>query len=213
MTVQVLPVVFAGADTHADTVHVAVISEHAVPIADKEFATTATGYAQAVSFVAAAGVVAAFGIEGTSSYGAGLARSAAAAGMAVIEVNHPEPADRRRQGKSDPLDAYAAADAMLASRARALPKGSDGITASIRAVHLTAVHLTQARCRESPHRLHQRAAELADHRTREAARAGGHLRRGTDHPRRAAAQRRRCHRPDPRAPSSLCRAWPAATKP
>ena len=117
MTVQVLPVVFAGADTHADTVHVAVISEHAVPIADKEFATTATGYAQAVSFVAAAGVVAAFGIEGTSSYGAGLARSAAAAGMAVIEVNHPEPADRRRQGKSDPLDAYAAARAVAFERA------------------------------------------------------------------------------------------------
>jgi transposase len=114
--------VFAGADTHADTIHIAVVSEHGQDLADQELPTTAAGYAQAISFITTHGVVQAFGIEGTSSYGAGLARAARAAGLDVLEVNRPDRHERRRKGKSDPLDAYAAARAVAFQRATTPPK-------------------------------------------------------------------------------------------
>jgi transposase len=115
-------IVFAGADTHADTIHIAVVTEHGQDLADQEFPTTATGYAQAISFITTHGVVQAFGIEGTSSYGAGLARAARTAGLVVLEVNRPDQHERRRKGKSDPLDAYAAARAVAFQRATTPPK-------------------------------------------------------------------------------------------
>ena len=49
------------------------------------------------------------GIEGTGSYGAGLARHVTAAGIRVAGVDRSDRQDRRRQGKSDPLDAVSAA--------------------------------------------------------------------------------------------------------
>lgn len=123
MSVTTAPaIVFAGADTHAETVHVAVVDEHGRDIADREFATTAAGYAAAISFVASHGPVERFGIEGTSSYGAGLARAAARADLEVLEVNRPDRHERRRRGKSDPLDAYAAARAVAFERATTPPK-------------------------------------------------------------------------------------------
>ncbi|MCW2943798.1 MAG: family transposase [Actinoallomurus sp.] len=78
----------------------------------------------------------AVGVEGTGSYGAALARHLRGQDVAVIEVNRPDRRQRRAKGKSDPLDAYAAADAVLSGRAVAVPKAGDGITESIRALHL-----------------------------------------------------------------------------
>jgi transposase len=78
----------------------------------------------------------AVGVEGTGSYGAALARHLTGVGVKVIEVNRPDRRQRRAKGKSDPLDAYAAADAVLAGRASAVPKAGDGITESIRALHI-----------------------------------------------------------------------------
>ena len=57
------------------------------------------------------------GIEGTGSYGAGLARHISAAGVLVVEVDRSDRQDRRRQGKSDPLDAVSAARAAQPDRA------------------------------------------------------------------------------------------------
>ncbi|MET9062467.1 hypothetical protein ABZX99_32120 [Streptomyces antibioticus] len=59
----------------------------------------------------------AIGVEGTSSYGAGFTRAVRSLGHRVVEVNRPERAERRRTGKSDPIDAYAAARAALSGRA------------------------------------------------------------------------------------------------
>ncbi|WP_417554088.1 IS110 family transposase [Microbispora sp. NBC_01189] len=87
----------------------------------------------------------AVGVEGTGSYGAGLTRYLRGQGVHVVEVNRPDRRQRRNLGKSDPLDAYAAADAVLAGRARALPKGGDGIAESIRAVHLARSGAIKAR--------------------------------------------------------------------
>lgn len=84
-------------------------------------------------------------MEGTGCYGAGLAPRLRGAGVAVIEVNRPDRRQRRARGKADPLDAYAAADAVLAGQATALPKGGDGPAESIRAVHLARSGAMKAR--------------------------------------------------------------------
>jgi transposase len=72
------------------------------------------------------------GVEGTGSYGAGLARHLAAAGVRVVEVDRSDRQDRRRAGKSDPLDAVSAARAAQSGRAAGAPKGRDGSVEAIR---------------------------------------------------------------------------------
>ncbi|WP_143204945.1 IS110 family transposase [Streptomyces sp. CB02009] len=64
--------VFGGVDSHADTLHVAVVSDNGGHLADAEFTTAAAGYAAALAFLNAHGQVVAVGVEGTSSYGAGV---------------------------------------------------------------------------------------------------------------------------------------------
>jgi transposase len=59
-----------------------------------------------------------------------------AAGLAVIEVNRPDRATRRANGKSDPVDAYAAAEAVASGRADSVPKSRDGIVESIRCLRV-----------------------------------------------------------------------------
>ncbi|MBM0124772.1 IS110 family transposase [Pimelobacter simplex] len=118
-------VVFAGADTHADTIHVAAIDDYGRELGDSQFPTTPAGYRDVLVFLASLGPVQVFGIEGTSSYGAGLAVAARAAGITVREVIRPEATVRRMQGKSDPIDAYQAARAAMTGRARTAPKDED----------------------------------------------------------------------------------------
>jgi transposase len=65
-------------------------------------------------------------VEGTSSYGAGLARFLGGHGQRVVEVNRPDRQARRRNGKSDPVDAEAAARAVQAGEATAAPKLGTG---------------------------------------------------------------------------------------
>lgn len=135
--------VFAGVDSHADTLHVAVISDNGGHLADAEFTTTAAGYAAALAFLDAHGHVSAIGVEGTSSYGAGFTRAARSHGHPVVEVNRPDRAERRRIGKSDPIDAYAAARAALSGRASSAPK--DDTVVGIRALHNAARSAVKAR--------------------------------------------------------------------
>ncbi|MFE1935910.1 IS110 family transposase [Streptomyces sp. NPDC059474] len=135
--------VFGGVDSHTDTLHVAVISDNGGHLADTEFATTPAGYAAALAFIDAHGQVTAIGVEGTSSYGAGFTRAARSRGHQVIEVNRPDKAERRRIGKSDPIDAYAAARAALSGRASSAPK--DDTVTGIRALHNAARSAVKAR--------------------------------------------------------------------
>ena len=72
------------------------------------------------------------GVEGTSSYGAGLTQVLLDQQLPVLEVNRPNRQARRQHGKSDPIDAEAAARAVLAGTATALPNRGDGIVAAIR---------------------------------------------------------------------------------
>jgi transposase len=123
-----------GVDTHAD-VHVAAALD---PIGGllgvREFPATAGGYVGLLGWLGGFGSVALVGIEGTGSYGAGLARHITAAGIRVVEVDRSDRQDRRRQGKSDPLDAVSAARAAQSGRARGAPKGRDGAVEAIRAL-------------------------------------------------------------------------------
>ncbi len=74
------------------------------------------------------------GIEGTGSCGAGLARHVTAAGVRVVEAGRSDRQDRRRQGKSDSLDAVSAARAAQSGRARGASRGRDGAVEAIRAL-------------------------------------------------------------------------------
>ena len=123
-----------GVDTHAD-VHVAAALD---PIGGllgvAEFPASPAGYARLLAWLGGFGTVCVVGIEGTGSYGAGLARHVAAAGVQVVEVDRSDRQDRRRRGKSDPLDAVSAARAAQSGRARGVPKGRDGQVEAIRAL-------------------------------------------------------------------------------
>ena len=117
--------IFGGADTHADTIHVAAVDHFGREVDDREFPTTPMGYRDALAFLVSLGTVQVVGIEGTSSYGAGLSTAAQAAGITVREVIRPEATVRRMRGKSDPIDAYQAARAVLTGRANTAPKAQD----------------------------------------------------------------------------------------
>ncbi|MEV3931212.1 transposase [Streptomyces sp. NPDC049944] len=134
--------VFGGVDSHADTIHVAVITDNGGHLADAEFPTTTAGYTAALAFLGAHGDVVAIGVEGTASYGTGFTRAARADGLSVVEVNRHR-AERRRSGKSDPIDAYAAARAALSGRASSAPK--DETVTGIRALHNAARSTVKAR--------------------------------------------------------------------
>jgi transposase len=134
LTIVETRAITGGVDTHAD-VHVAAALD---PIGGllgvEEFPVTPAGYALLLGWLGGFGTVCLVGIEGTGSYGAGLARHVTAAGVRVAGVDRSDRQDRRRQGKSDPLDAVSAARAAQSGRARGAPKGRDGAAGAIRAL-------------------------------------------------------------------------------
>jgi hypothetical protein len=87
--VTALPRVVIGADTHLDTVHLAVITDTGRPLADAEFPTCPAGYDAAVGWARRFGIIDIAGVEGTSSYGSGLTRVLQAAQIEVAEVSRP----------------------------------------------------------------------------------------------------------------------------
>jgi transposase len=123
-----------GVDTHADTHVAAALDPVGGLLGVQEFPVTPAGYARLLGWLGGFGTVALAGIEGTGSYGAGLARHVTAAGIRVVEVDRSDRQDRRRQGKSDPLDAVSAARAAQSGRARGAPKGRDGAVEAVRAL-------------------------------------------------------------------------------
>ncbi len=118
--------VIIGVDTHRDQ-HVAVaIDGRGVRLGELHVSVTVRGYEDLERWSSSLGEVHAFGIEGTGSYGAGVARFMAGRGHRVIEVNRPDRSVRYRKGKSDPTDAEMAARSVLAGVADATPKSGEG---------------------------------------------------------------------------------------
>ena len=137
--------VIVGVDTHLDE-HVAVaIDRHGARLGEYRLATTAKGYEDLESWAIGLGEVATFGVEGTGSYGAGLARYLAQCGHTVIEVNRPDRSTRRRLGKSDPLDAEMAARSVLAGVARESPKSGVDEVEMIRVLKIVKDSAMKAR--------------------------------------------------------------------
>jgi transposase len=137
--------VIGGVDTHGQTHHAAVVTSTGRHLADHAFPASADGYAQLLAWLRSHGRLVQVGVEGTGAYGAGLARHLHAAGVKVIEVDRPNRRTRRAKGKSDPIDAYAAAEAVLAGRVIATPKTRDGAVEAIRALHTVRAGAIRAR--------------------------------------------------------------------
>jgi transposase len=121
-----------GVDTHQLTHHAAVVDAAGRHLADREFGVCAGGYRDLLDWARGYGTIASFGVESTGSYGAGLARYLLVEGVDLYEVNRPEKSSRVKDGKSDPVDAYSAAEQVRAGRATARPKITTGIVESLR---------------------------------------------------------------------------------
>ncbi len=137
--------VVCGVDTHTDC-HVAAITDgNGRVIAVESFGTTSEEIEQLVSWLTTLGEVTAVGVEGTSSYGKGLARALRREGVVVREVIRPNRQTRRRHGKSDPADAIAAARAVLSGEASAIPKTGEGPIEAIRILQIARSSAIKAR--------------------------------------------------------------------
>lgn len=128
--------VIVGIDTHKH-VHVAVaIDTWGARLADRSFPADSGGYLQLIDWAEQFGRIDSFGIEGTGSYGAGLTSAVRRAGHRVIEVNRGDRRTRRANGKSDTVDAEAAARSVLNGQSTAIPKTGDGQAEMIRQVKI-----------------------------------------------------------------------------
>lgn len=137
--------VTGGVDTHADA-HVAAVTDQVGRVLGTgSFPADAAGYAALLAWLRRYGVLARVGVEGTGSYGAGLARYLAARDVPVLEVTRPDRQRRRRHGKSDPADAVSAALAALRGEDCGTPKSSDGPAESIRALRVARAGAVKAR--------------------------------------------------------------------
>ena len=124
--------VTVGVDTHLDQ-HVAAVVDEAGRLLDtRAFPASTRGDVALVTWAERFRAVERIGVEGTATYGAGLARFTRAYGLQVVEVNRPDRSTRRRHGKSDPIDAQAAARATLARVAATTPKTREGQVEMIR---------------------------------------------------------------------------------
>ena len=118
-----------GVDTHRD-VHVAVVVDTAGRVLGS--APFTADYEKLGDWLQSHGSVVRVGVEGTGSYGAGLARHLTRACVKVVEVNRPNRQLRRFRGKTDIVDAENAARAALSGQATAQPKSDDGPVEAIR---------------------------------------------------------------------------------
>jgi transposase len=137
--------VVVGVDTHKH-IHVAVVvDELGGRIDTRSFAADRSGYEQLIDWASSLGREVIFGVEGTGSYGAGLASAIRRRSIGVLEVVRTDRRDRRLRGKSDTLDAENAARAVLNGQASAVPKSADGTAEMIRLVKVAKDVAVKAR--------------------------------------------------------------------
>jgi len=137
--------VVLGVDTHLDLNVAVALDQLGRRLGELKVPTTTRGYERLLRWAEGFGPVGCAGIEGTSSYGAGLARHLRAAGISVMEVERPKRRHLRRNGKSDPIDAEAAARAVLAGEAVGEPKSADGKVEMIRVLRSARQSAVKAR--------------------------------------------------------------------
>jgi transposase len=135
-----------GVDTHLDT-HVAVALDHlGRRLGELSVPTTAKGYESLLRWAEGFGTVRCVGVEGTSSYGAGITRYLRTAAIPVTEVERPKRRHlHRRSSKSDSRDAESAARTVLAGDTAGKPKSADGCVEMIRALRAARRSAMKAR--------------------------------------------------------------------
>lgn len=137
--------VILGVDTHLD-VHVgAVISEAGNLLGTRSVSTSSAGYCDLFRWACTFGKLNRAGVEGTGTYGAGLCRFLIDRSITVLEVNRPDRAKRRLQGKSDPTDAESAARSVLSGISTAIPKQQSGACESMRIASIARRSAVKAR--------------------------------------------------------------------
>ena len=124
--------VIVGVDTHKDVHAAAVLDDRGALLDTAVFPVDRGGYRALIDWSGGFGASLCFGIEGTGSYGRGLAAAVRRTGHEVVEVARPNRADRHRRGKCDVFDAENAARAVLAGQASAIAKADEGIGEMIR---------------------------------------------------------------------------------
>ncbi|MEV4417057.1 IS110 family transposase [Catellatospora sp. NPDC049609] len=134
-----------GVDTHKDTHHAAALDAAGRVLQDQSFPATADGYCRLLTWLRSFGRLGQVGVEGTGSYGAGLARYLTRQNVEVIEVDRPDRKTRRSKGKSDPIDAIAAAQAVLSGRAAGIPKTRTGPVEAIRVLRVARASAVKSR--------------------------------------------------------------------
>ena len=140
-----LATVIVGVDTHKH-VHVAVaIDGVGAKLATCTVSADRAGSAVLVDWARGLGTVEAFGIEGTGSYGVGLASFVRRHAVRVVEVSHCDRRKRRNNGKSDTIDAEAAARSVLAGVSTAVPKSADGSAEMARQIKVARDTAVKAR--------------------------------------------------------------------
>lgn len=137
--------VVVGVDTHKHAHAAVAVNALGARLGAKTVAVGEAGYRQLEAWARSLGPIRAFGVEGTGSYGAGLSRFLGGQGHVVFEVDRPDRRLRHRSGKSDPIDAEAAARAVLGGQATGLPKSGTGTVEMIR--HLKVARDTAVKAR------------------------------------------------------------------
>jgi transposase len=126
-----------GVDSHRDRHACAFVSRLGVVEEELELAACAAGYRQAFELaLRRAPGRRIWAVEGTGSYGAGLARFLVGRGERVVEVERPKRSGSRGRLKTDPLDALRAARTVLAGEQLATPRAG-GQRESLRALLTT----------------------------------------------------------------------------
>ena len=136
-----------GTGTHRDSHEVEIADPAGRPVAALQVSNDSGGFARLLAAIAkvAPGPRVAVCIEGTRSYGIGLARALAAAGLLVIECEQPRRKQRRGKGKSDPIDAHLAVLAALRLDASRLPvPRADGDREALRILLVARQEMTVA---------------------------------------------------------------------
>jgi transposase len=137
--------VIIGVDTHKH-VHVAVgLNMLGARLGTLSASADRAGYAELVTWARTLGAIEAFGIEGTGSYGVGLASFVRRQALRVVEVNHCDRRKRRNNGKSDTIDAETAARSVLSGIAISVPKTANGASEMVRQIKIARDTAVKAR--------------------------------------------------------------------
>jgi transposase len=137
--------VIGGFDCHSEMHVGAALDPLGRLLGTASFPATPDGYRRATEWLRSFGPIIAVGVESTGSFGAALARVLNEQGLRTIEINQPHRHTRSRRGKTDAIDAEAAARKVLSGEATGAPKDTRGVVEAIRQLTVAREGAVKAR--------------------------------------------------------------------